>query len=68
MKENGERSRPETGQRTDLVVGTDLVPTLGDLGVTKDQASRWQRMAEVPDTKRPPGPEMARSRAKGSRS
>jgi hypothetical protein len=38
---------PETSQRTDLVDTNDKVPTLLDLGITRDQFSRWQRVAEV---------------------
>jgi hypothetical protein len=32
--------------------GTDLPPTLEDLGVTKNASSRWQRVAEVPEPTR----------------
>ena len=46
MKENGERVTRETAAlKSNRAARVDL----NDLGITSDQASRWQRMALVPD-------------------
>jgi hypothetical protein len=47
--ERGERALPETSQRTDLVAACDKLPTLTDLNITRDQSSRWQKLAAMPD-------------------
>ena len=39
---------PTTSRRTDLVDNADRVPTLTDIGVTRDQSSRWQMLASIP--------------------
>lgn len=51
MKAAGERQTPATAERADLLAGSDEVPhkpTLADLGVTPDESSRWQAVAQVP--------------------
>lgn len=47
--ERGERATPEKSQRTDLVASCDRVPTLSDMGLTRDESSRYQRLAAMPD-------------------
>ena len=40
------------GKRTDLVERGDYVderPTLDDMGITKDQSSKWQQLSRVPE-------------------
>lgn len=47
-------SRKGQGRRTDLVDRHDQVngsQTLDDIGVTKDQSSKWQKLSEVPRDK-----------------
>ena len=41
--ETGQRATPEKATRSDLVASCDGVPTLRDLGITRDQCSysRW---------------------------
>ena len=39
--------RPKLGGRTGVPPKNDT-PTLSDLGVTKDQSSRWQTMTAIP--------------------
>jgi len=47
MREEGERATK--GQpRKEMSSATTLLPKLDDIGVTRDQSSRWQRIAEVP--------------------
>lgn len=48
-KVRGELSTPQTSRRTDLVARDDKVATLSDLGITRDQSSRWQRLADMPE-------------------
>lgn len=47
----GERTTQKTSKRTDLVVGRDKVntPTLPDLGITRDQSSKWQAAGKLTD-------------------
>ena len=47
--ERGERATPEKSRRTDLVASCDGVPTLADLGLTRSQSSRYQKLAEIPE-------------------
>lgn len=48
--ERGERATPKTSQRRDLVESCDEVtPTLADLGITRDESSRYQKLANMPD-------------------
>jgi len=37
---NGERATPQTGRKNDLVAANDKMPTLPDLGITRDQSTR----------------------------
>ena len=39
---------------------TDSPPSLDDLGLTKDQSSRWQREAKVPEEDEPNVPDPLR--------
>jgi hypothetical protein len=52
MKERGERAQPgEAGgeaRRSDGSTRQPSHPTLTDLGVTKTQSSRWQKLAALP--------------------
>jgi len=47
MKEHGERETKGGDRRTKSRAAT-LIPKLADIGVTKTQSSRWQRLATVP--------------------
>lgn len=50
--EKGERALPKTSRRTDLVETNDEVsaaPTLAEIGVTRDQSSKWQQVAALTD-------------------
>jgi len=47
MREEGERATGHGDQKSESS-RTTPVPTLDDIGVTRDQSSRWQRIAEVP--------------------
>jgi hypothetical protein len=44
----GERQRGHGDQRAESRATTPL-PTLADLGITKDQSSRWQAIAKIPE-------------------
>lgn len=50
-KNKGARSQshPKTGGRTKLPP-VDSTPKLSDLGVTKDQSSKWQKLAKLEET------------------
>jgi hypothetical protein len=45
MKENGQRASAEKGRPKEASNGT----MLSDLGITWDQSSKWQALAEVPE-------------------
>jgi hypothetical protein len=50
MAEKGERDSGR-GNRAELQAATPPIPTLADLGVTKTQSSRWQKLAALPPEK-----------------
>lgn len=45
MKESGER---HTGRNDSRVESTGAIPQLKDLGISPDQSSKWQQLAEIP--------------------
>lgn len=47
MKDNGER-KGRGGTEAQMSRSTTIAPKLSDLGITRDQSSQWQRLAEVP--------------------
>lgn len=50
MKERGERATRQTARKVgNHVAHDDMIPTTEDLGITRDQASKWQRMGEASD-------------------
>lgn len=49
MAERGERDDGKGNRNPDLK-SRDATPKLADLGVTKTQSSRWQRLAEIDKT------------------
>jgi hypothetical protein len=54
MKERGERQkkggdRKSKSRRPTLISDTTPKPTIAELGITKDQSSQWQGLAEVPE-------------------
>ncbi len=52
MKETGERASPkDTLARGNTVIPREA-PSLTDIGVTKVQSSRWQKLAAMPDEKK----------------
>lgn len=46
--ERGERATKESGINQHRV-SNDATPTLTDIGITRDQSSRWQALAAMPD-------------------
>ena len=46
-KENGQR-KSDGGRESQLLRGTAVAPSLDNLGITRDQSSKWQRLADVP--------------------
>ena len=47
--ESGGRATRETAAVKNQVASCDLIPTLTDLGLTRDQSSRYQKLAAMPD-------------------
>jgi hypothetical protein len=47
MKRTGQRSNGYGNQKSESRHATPI-PTLDHLGVTKDQSSQWQQLAEIP--------------------
>lgn len=45
MKENGQRHNEKGSNKVSRVA----TPALKDLGVTRDQASKWQQLAAIPE-------------------
>jgi hypothetical protein len=46
MERNGERHSGRGDQKTG---SQDTTPKLSDLGISKDQSSKWQQLADVPE-------------------
>lgn len=46
--ENGQRATKDSGQNQHDRVSHDATPTLRDLGITRDQSSRYQKLAAMP--------------------
>ncbi len=51
MKESGERKTAAAGRPKASEAPTLLQPSLADLGISRDQSSQWQRLAEIPKEK-----------------
>jgi hypothetical protein len=49
MKENGQRENNHGGDRKSRSRSSTMKTTLADIGVSKDQSSQWQRLAEIPE-------------------
>jgi len=49
MEENGERATQEAGINRHSMASHDVTPTLADLDVTRNESSRWQKIANVPE-------------------
>jgi hypothetical protein len=52
MKDNGERDSGSGGDRKSQSRNTTVKSTLSDLGITRDQSSKGQKLAELPEEKR----------------
>ena len=64
MKEKGERQQAgDAGVNLDGSKKQPSVPKLSDLGVSKTQSSRWQKLAALPDAEREDAIERAKSKA-----
>ena len=66
MRERGERR--DHSQRSRGETSDALPPKLADLGVTKTQSSRWQKLAALPEEEREQRIEQAKRRADAARS
>jgi hypothetical protein len=52
MGERGERHNGRGNNKSPELASHDVRPTLSDLGVTENESSRWQRLAEIPEPQR----------------
>ena len=50
-KANGSRATPAGNVNPRTKVSSSTTPTLDDLGITRDQSSKWQKVAAIPDEK-----------------